>query len=419
MSTAQIPVARGVWRTICYAANVLVLSAFVSVDAQAVENLDDAYRKYLRDLCDTFDPFNPPPPEAGQVCRNAFPRGTGGGVSDPVNTVTNVSAVSAQARVAKVTAARERLEKLKDSEAHERSGKATNSQPAGGGASADESIGRFGFFTNLRYGESEREDTPLERGFDSDVWGINGGIDYRISDEFTLGVVVSYDDARTKLKFGSGETKTETFGATAYGLARPGPNTYADFYVGYFDIRLDNERNVSFGNISDTAVSDPDGTQFTGGVSVGHDWVFGAGQIGPVARFDYIETDIDSYRESGSQLSQNYPSQEIRSRTTSLGVRGSYALSYPWGVLVPHAGITYVHEHSNNSRVIPVTLIVFPDATPFPVVTDDPDRDYVTWQAGASAVMPGGFQAFVNFEKLENHTFLDSWLVTAGGRLEF
>ena len=100
-----------------------------------------------------------------------------------------------------------------------------------------------------------------------------------------------------------------------------------------------------------------------------------------------------------------------------MGIQAGYAISMHWGVLQPQARLNYVHEFSNNSRSVGSALVLAPEY-PITLSTDEPDRNYILGAIGASTVLPGGLQTFLDVEFLSGHSYLSTWTATAGVRWE-
>ncbi|MFC6672940.1 autotransporter outer membrane beta-barrel domain-containing protein [Marinobacterium aestuariivivens] len=303
----------------------------------------------------------------------------------------------------------------------------------GGGASAEMNFGRLSLFVTANYTDTERDDSDFETGYDEDLYGATFGADYRYSDQVTAGVAIGYSDSEADFDNSAGSLDTDNISLIAYGNFRPRENLYIDAYLGYAWLDYDSTRNinyelfvddgvnppVSLGTVSEVATGDTDGDQWFGGINLGYDRVSGPWTLSPQASLDFIETDIDSWSESGGGgLAQSYDDQSISSLTTSLGAQVSYALSRSWGVLLPQASIFYVHEFDDDSRTITSSFAEDTGNTALNYQTDEPDRNYFTAGIGATAVLANGIMPFVDYQALLGHDFLDEQVITIGVRVE-
>lgn len=303
----------------------------------------------------------------------------------------------------------------------------------GGGASAEMNFGRLSLFVTANYTDTERDDSDFETGYEEDLYGATFGADYRYSDRVTAGLALGYSDSEADFDNNAGRLDTDNLSVIAYGNFRPSEQFYIDAYLGYAWLDYDSRRNIDYDlvinagtpaedtvTVSTVASGDTDGDQWFGGINLGYDRVAGPWTLSPQASIDFIETDIDSWSESGGDgLAQSYNDQSISSLTASLGARVSYALSRSWGVLLPQASLFYVHEFDDDSRTITSSFVEDTGNTPLNYETDDPDRNYFTAGIGATAVLANGVMPFIDYQALLGHDFLDEQVLTLGVRVEF
>jgi uncharacterized protein with beta-barrel porin domain len=165
----------------------------------------------------------------------------------------------------------------------------------GGAASGDlASEGRLSGFLNVRYGFGSKDETAREDGFDFDHWGVTGGLDYRLTDDFTLGGAISY----TKLNADFNQSGFNVFGGSAdsdgWGIAAYGIYSKKGFYVdgllGYGQVSNELSRRVFYSAGADaqgtstadggvrefSGKADPDSNDFTASLGAGFDYNQGA-----------------------------------------------------------------------------------------------------------------------------------------------
>ncbi|SDY36637.1 PASTA domain, binds beta-lactams, partial [Allochromatium warmingii] len=107
----------------------------------------------------------------------------------------------------------------------------TESGQSGGGASADNPFGRWGFFLNGRVDFGNRSQTDNQTGFDFRITGITGGIDYRFSEKFIAGGALGYSSNSTNFDVYGGSLDTKTLHLAAYATLSPFPQTYIDAVI--------------------------------------------------------------------------------------------------------------------------------------------------------------------------------------------
>ena len=137
-------------------------------------------------------------------------------------------------------------------------------------------------------------------------------------------------------------------------------------------------------------------------------------------RLDYSGTYIDDYSESGGAgLAMKYQSQDIQSFKSTLGFDTTYAVSAPWGVVLPRIQAGYVHEFLNERRTVHASFIQDTGNFDLQFETDKPDRDYFVIGAGVSTVLAHSAQLFVNYERIEGNRYMNSYTVSGGVRVSF
>jgi len=312
-------------------------------------------------------------------------------------------------------------------------------------ATSDQSIddqltsqSRLGLFINGEFTFGDKDATSREAGFDFNIFGITGGADYMISENFFLGIALNYSHNDIDLDSDGGELDSNGYSASIYGTYYL-DNFYFDGIVtlGWVDFDIDRNINYSIlgadGNtvtINQTAIGDTHANMFSFSVGTGYQFNYEAFSFGPYGRLDFIRSDIDGYSEKiglkgqgvcdpvanpGCGLALRFNSQDITSLTTALGGQASYAWSTSIGVIQPQALFGWIHEYENDSRTISAFFVEDPSPSSdseIRLLTDNPDRNYFELGLGLSATFPHGISAFVYYETLlalrnvETHSFV-------------
>src|SRR4030095_3026638 len=99
-----------------------------------------------------------------------------------------------------------------------------------------------------------------------------------------------------------------------------------------------------------------------------YDLRLGAFAATPYARMDFFHLEINGYTESGADgLNLKINKQNTESLLSVLGTRLSYAVSMPFGVLVPQIRGEWRHELLNDQRSIRAQFVNDPLNTIFAV----------------------------------------------------
>lgn len=305
-------------------------------------------------------------------------------------------------------------------------GKLALKAPPRGGA-AGEGDPRWGVFINATFNRADKDTTSREDGFDAKNWSLNGGVDYRVSDNFVVGGALSYSDTAVDIDGGLGAIDTTGLGLSAYASAGVG-NFYVEGFLSYVFNEYESSRNIGYLNFSTTlgppisrvANGDTKGNQITFGVGGGYDIALQSVTVTPYGRLEYLELTIDDFDESGaSGLNLHIDKQSVTSLQTALGVRAGYSVSTSSGVIRPQLSLEWNHEFDNNSRSVVARYIHDPQGNLILVPTEDPDRNYFTLGLGISAVLQSGMSAFVNYSTVLGYGDLSHHSLTAGARWEF
>lgn len=290
---------------------------------------------------------------------------------------------------------------------------------------------RFGFFASGKTTQTDRITTRFEIGHDSDLVGATIGMDYFFTDKLVAGFALGYSDTDVVSYNEAGRTDLDAISTLFYASYAVTDDFMVDGYVGWTGIDYDITRNISYTAtccngrrvtdvVNSSATAQTNADKISAGIAASYRWNYDALSVIPRLKLDYTGTFIDGYTETGGAgLALNYQEQEIQSLKMETGVDVNYAISIPWGVIIPNASAAYVHEFSDNSRTIHTSFVQDTSAYNIAFDTDKPDRDYMVMSAGMSAVLPHGIQLFVDYERVELHRYIDSYTVSGGVRVGF
>ena len=295
----------------------------------------------------------------------------------------------------------------------------------GTAASADiPGLRGLSFFANGEYSSFGKDATSFEAGFDRETWGITVGGDYSFAGRGVVGLAFNYNKANAWYDVGGGGFDIESYGPLLYGSVLPIPNLFIDGYAGYAWQNYSSDRRINFNfggfPVTGKALGDTDGHEFKLGLNIGYDFVLGKLTVGPRVGVNYKETTVDAFSERGSTgLELRYSRHTQTSLTTVAGLFASYAISVPFGVVVPQFTAEYVHEFENDQKFHTYQLVQDLSGAKFRFVNDPPDRDYFNLGAGVVVVLPQGITPFVNYRELLGYRDQHNHTVTAGVRFSF
>ncbi|MBU1480223.1 MAG: autotransporter outer membrane beta-barrel domain-containing protein [Gammaproteobacteria bacterium] len=381
---------------------VLSLGFWLFPNQVMANSADTQFKQYLVNICTAY-PVPPGWTLTGQNCLDAFAgQPISGTAAVTVSTNLSVNAASGSA-----SRKNKGIRELRDEQKEETEK----------GASADGSS--WGFLLTPQFGNSNRNETDLENGYQSKLIGLVAGLDYRYSNSFVFGATLGYTKDNATFLNSAGFIKTSSNALTMYSTWLPSESVSVDGYLGYGKLNFDSNRHVEFGLISGTTSGTTNGHQVMAGISTSYQKDVGRLNLSPFINLDYIKTFIDGYRESGTtSLEMHYFDRSTISMTTSLGARLSTSYGYDWGTLNPTARLATVHEFQNNSKQITNELVGTPGYG-FTVTTDAPDRNYLDLGLGVSAALNGGTQLFLDYDRRAQDKLLSSWAVSLGALMEF
>ncbi len=296
----------------------------------------------------------------------------------------------------------------------------------------------WGFFINGLYVSADRDATSRESGFESDDYGVTGGVDYTFSDKFIFGLAFGYKNSDADIDANGGELETDSVSYFAYWSIYPDDAWYIDAIAGYTDNDHDQVRNVIYtiggpgsglgtgsNTISNSAVSDTDSDEISVSVTAGYNFYNGPLTFSPYGRVEYADIEIDGFTESmsmsaptalGSGLALNIDDQDFESLTLTFGATASTQ----WGDrFFPQATAEYVHEFENDNAPITGRFVNDSSRTTFFLATDRPDRNFFNLGVGITAMISDRITGFARYQALLGYRDLDVHAVEAGIRFGF
>ena len=318
----------------------------------------------------------------------------------------------------------------------------------GGGSAADGSgiAGRWSAFADASYGYGRKDDTsdpfltePVsgsEDAFDFDGQDFTLGVDYRMTPQMVIGVLVGHTtravDFDSSVSIVDANIDSDGLSLLGY-LLWEGERAYVTGSLGAQSISHDMRRRITYPSlnvlvspIDVTVHSSADSKVFLGSVTGGFNFPLGGFNIDPYLKLDYQALKIDGFREAGdSGFELRVGDQDVNSLDASLGLKMQYVFTPSFGVLVPYLRGALHKELQNDQRSISSTYAGLGNGGPinpaddFDLATDKRDDQFVIAAAGFSAVFKHGLQGFLQYQRVFGlDTFTDS-AITGGVRYEF
>lgn len=220
------------------------------------------------------------------------------------------------------------------------------------------------------------ENTRDTLGSDLTTGGVTVGADYRVSDNFLIGLLGGYnhttsdfwDDGRLRVNGGRGGAYASLFNENAYLnlLATGGYDSY--------DIR-----RSSFGG---EARGKSHGGEFNGLISGGYEFDCGGWRVGPIGGVQYTYIQLDSFREDGSDAPLHFPKQSQNSLRSTLGARVAYDWEFCGVRVTPEVRAQWLHEYLDATASIDSQFIAGGDV--FTTYGSEIGRNGLLLDAGVS-----------------------------------
>jgi Autotransporter beta-domain. len=285
----------------------------------------------------------------------------------------------------------------------------------------------------------------FQDGFKSNIFGLTVGADYRFSKAFVAGTAFTY--ANTNGDFRQGGTfSTNAYTWTFFASYLPTKRTFIQATAGTtlnnYLIARPSRIQISGGGAAvdrdGISSSNSSGNVFSWTVLTGYDYSIRPFTFGPRLGLNYARTKIHSYTEQGNTgLELAYENQFFESFQSVLGVQGAAPFSWSYGVIIPQFNADYIHEFENSQRRIDVRFaqdgrrpglgntgdgltndISSETPTRFTFQNDVPARNWFNVGTGLIAVLPNGYQPFVNFRAMVGNSQFTNYVWTFGLRIE-
>jgi hypothetical protein len=242
--------------------------------------------------------------------------------------------------------------------------------------------------------------------FRATTGSVVAGADWRLADQFVIGVLGGYAATRGSLDDFGSTTSIDTKSVGGYG-AYYAPHWYATV-VGLYGWS-------DYGN-SRVALGGANGSQFNGDHyvvrgAVGTDLRVGRFVVTPEVGLQYIRVATDAFTETGTAAALGVAADASESLRSSLGVRFAFDYGINGGIVTPEFRAAWLHEFSDGIRGLSASFVDTTLPGSFVTSTASGLRDRgvigtgVTGQLGALTTVSLNYDAVIGDHDAVSHQF--------------
>lgn len=283
----------------------------------------------------------------------------------------------------------------------------------------------WGMFVNGRLSFGDAPQRGQDPGYDFETEGLTAGVDYRVSNEFVVGLALGWVATQSKLDVDGGSIDTDGWSLSLYGTWYRDA-WYAEAVVGYGRNDYEFKRVILLprafqGRTEITTLGTPNSDQLSADLGGGYNFRLGeAFSLTGFGRLSYIDTSIDEYIESGGgPFGLAFAGQDMKSLLAEAGGEITYPISLSWGVLQPLLRVSYLHEFEDDPQVVRARFVGDPGRRFFVLRSERPDRNYLNVAAGLSATLPRGWATFLQYDTDLERDEIDIYTLSGGLRFQF
>jgi outer membrane lipase/esterase len=308
-----------------------------------------------------------------------------------------------------------------------------NGNALGGAAGADAggaAFSRWSAFVNTGYGSGSKDPTVLEDAFNFNSTEISVGADVRLTNRLVVGLLVGHSEKRVAFNSTQSVVDGAIHGngqsALAY-LQFEGDAVYLNVSVGSQHLSLATRRRITYPSnnpavapVDETSYSNTGATSWIATAGAGYTFHVRGFSADPYLNLESVSTHIAGFSEyNGNGFDLDTPAQSIPSLQAALGVKVTYAVLGPFGVVVPYAYGEARRQFRDSSRTIGSTYTNGVGGTDFELPTDEPTRHYYVVGGGGSVVLKHGLQGFLQYSRILDYTNYTYHVISGGLRWEF
>lgn len=297
--------------------------------------------------------------------------------------------------------------------------------------------GKTSVFLSMDYQYEKQKQTRYEAGHRSNLFNGTLGVDHRFGATALTGIALKYENLTGDFANSAGDFQTRGSGAVLYGSWFPQDNLFIDMNAGVIRRSLDTRRIVGIRRVVIGSPGSPPNISFSppltpvdnnthsresnAEIRSGYDFVAGRVTAGPRAGIVMRRAELDGFTERGNTpMTLIFDAQTEKSLQSSLGFQAGAAINTASGVILPQLNIDWLHEFSDDQRVITARFAedLRPNPSRLRFLNAAPDRDSFKMRISTVAILPHGVSAFVSVEGTAGHEYLDRYGASIGVRME-
>jgi autotransporter-associated beta strand protein len=201
---------------------------------------------------------------------------------------------------------------------------------------------RWGIFVTGTGEWANVGDTSNARGYDITNAGITLGVDYKLTDQFVVGLAAGYDHSSADLTSG-GRLLVDGGKLALYSSYFTSNGFYTDLSVGGGYNGYDTHRAALAG----FATGSDNGGELNVLFGTGYDWKAGGLTFGPIGNFEYTYVGLNSFAERDSLAPLAFPDQHQESIRSTFGAKASYDWKVNGILIKPEIRAGWQHEYSD------------------------------------------------------------------------
>jgi outer membrane autotransporter protein len=255
------------------------------------------------------------------------------------------------------------------------------------------------------------DNSGVARGYNFTTGGFIAGVDYRITDNFAVGILGGYSHTWTNLQ-PSGNIDVNSGRGGLY-------LTYFNkcFYLNAATYGGYNSYSSSRQGLLGSANGSTSGGEFSTWTESGYQFHLGNFTVGPMAALQYTLVDVNGFNESGSLLPLRVHSDQEASLRTDVGLKASYTWQIGNISVIPTLLAAWEHEYFYSALPITVSTPEFPGNVK--LFGPDEGRNSAIVNAGAAIQWTPQISTYIGYQGQLGRDNYSSNTVTGGISFSF